>query len=146
MGFEITFWYWWIAAAVLITLEVLAPTFYLLWMGIAAFIVGLLIWIMPSLPWEIQIITFAILAVASIVIWRNYYKKNPIGTDEPLLNRRGEQYIGRIVTLKKPIIDGVGKIKIDDSTWKVEGEDCDAGTKVKVVSIDNVIFQVEKVN
>jgi len=146
MGFEITFWYWWIAAAVLITLEVLAPTFYLLWMGIAAFIVGLLVWIMPSLPWEIQIITFAILAVASIVIWRNYYKKNPIGTDEPLLNRRGEQYIGRIVTLKKPIIDGVGKIKIDDSTWKVEGEDCDAGTKVKVVSIDNVIFQVEKVN
>ncbi|MDQ7072793.1 MAG: NfeD family protein [Gammaproteobacteria bacterium] len=146
MGFEITFWYWWIAAAVLITLEVLAPTFYLLWMGIAAFIVGLLVWIMPSLPWEIQIITFAILAVASIVIWRNYYKKNPIGTDEPLLNRRGEQYVGRIVTLKKPIIDGVGKIKIDDSTWKVEGEDCDAGTKVKVVSIDNVIFQVEKVN
>lgn len=146
MEFEPTFWYWWIAAAILITLEVLAPTFYLLWTGIAAFIVGLFVWMVPSLTWEIQIITFAILSIVSIVVWRNYAKKNPAESDEPLLNRRGEQYIGRVVTLEEPIIDGMGKVKLDDSTWKIKGEDCSAGTKIKIIGVDNVVFQVEKVS
>ena len=88
---------------------------------------------------------FAVLSVASIVAWRSYYTKNPIITDEPLLNRRGEQYVGRVITLKEPIIDGQGKVQVDDSTWKIEGEDCPVGTKIKVVSINNVIFQVEMV-
>ncbi|PHS25773.1 MAG: hypothetical protein COA83_04995 [Methylophaga sp.] len=146
MEFAPTFWHWWIFAAVLITFEVLLPTFYLLWTGIAAFIVGLVAWLFPSLVWEGQIVIFAILSVLSIVVWRNYAKKNPAVSDEPLLNRRGEQYVGRVVTLAEPIIDGIGKVKLDDSTWKIKGEDCDAGTKIKLIAVDNVVFQVEKVS
>lgn len=146
MEFALTFWHWWIFAAVLITLEVLLGTFDLLWMGIAAFIVGLVVWIFPSLAWEGQIVIFAILSVLSIIVWRNYAKKNPAVSDEPLLNRRGEQYVGRVVTLEEPIIDGIGKVKLDDSTWKVQGEDCDAGTKIKIIAVDNVVFQIEKIS
>lgn len=146
MEFAPTFWHWWIFAAVLIIFEVLLPTFYLLWTGIAAFIVGLLVWLVPSLAWEIQVVSFAVLAVLSLVVWRNYAQKNPVVSDEPLLNRRGEQYVGRVVTLKAPIVDGHGKVQLDDSTWKVEGEDCDAGTKIKIVGVNNVVFHVEKVS
>jgi len=146
MEFALTFWHWWIFAAVLITLEVLLGTFDLLWTGIAAFIVGLVVWIFPSLAWEGQIVIFAILSVLSIIVWRNYAKKNPAVSDEPLLNRRGEQYVGRVVTLEEPIIDGIGKVKLDDSTWKVQGEDCDAGTKIKIIAVDNVVFQIEKIS
>lgn len=141
--FVLTFWHWWIFAAVLITLEMLLGTFDLLWTGIAAFMVGLVMWLFPSLAWEGQIVVFAILSVLSIIVWRNYAKKNPAVSDEPLLNRRGEQYVGRVVTLEEPIIDSIGKVKLDDSTWKIQGEDCEAGTKIKIIAVDNVVFQVE---
>jgi hypothetical protein len=141
-GFVADFWHWWILAVVLVIIEILAPTFFAMWMAIAAFITGLALYFFPSMAWEYQVFMFAILSVTSIVVWRQYYTKNPIETDEPLLNRRGEQYVGRVITLKDPIIDGFGKIKIDDSTWKIEGPDCNAGTKVKITAVHNVIFRV----
>jgi hypothetical protein len=144
--FVADFWHWWIAAVVLVIFEILAPTFFALWMGIAAFLTGLVVYLMPEIEWEYQIFMFAILSVLSIVAWRHYYSKNPIVTDEPLLNRRGEQYVGRVITLKEPIVDGQGKVRVDDSTWKVEGEDCPAGTKIKIISVDNVVFKVEAVS
>ena len=141
LGFD--FWHWWIFAVALVIIEILLPTFFFLWMAIAAFIVGGLLWLVPSLAWEYQVFIFAILSVVSIILWRHYYLKNPIETDEPLLNRRGEQYVGRVITLKEPIVDGQGKVKVDDSIWKIEGEDCPIGTKVKITSVSNVIFKVE---
>ncbi|RKZ82117.1 MAG: NfeD family protein [Gammaproteobacteria bacterium] len=139
------FWHWWIIAVVLVIIEILAPTFFALWMAIAAFLTGVALFLMPEMQWEYQVFLFATLSVISIVVWRHYYSKNPIATDEPLLNRRGEQYIGRVITLKEPIIDGQGKVQVDDSTWKIEGKDCPSGTKIKVVSVNNVLFQVEHV-
>lgn len=137
------YWHWYILGLALITLEMLAPTFFALWIGISAFLTGTILYFIPSLSWEIQVLIFAVLSILSVLAWHQYYVKNPIETDEPLLNRRGEQYVGRIITLKEAIVDGQGKIRIDDSTWKIRGPDCPIGTKVKVSSIDNVIFNVE---
>ena len=143
MSFVPEFWHWWILAVVLIIFEMVAPTFFALWLGIAAFVTGAAYYFVPSMSWENQAILFAILAVGSIVVWRRYYRNNPIKTDQPMLNRRGEQYIGRVVTLTSPIIDGVGKIKLDDSTWKVEGPDAPLGTRVRIVALKNIVFTVE---
>jgi inner membrane protein len=146
MELVLDFWHWWIFAVALIILEILAPSFFALWLAIAAFVTGLALFLMPELQWQTQIFLFAVLSVISIIAWRRYYIKNPIETDQPMLNRRGEQYIGREITLKMPIEDGQGKVQIDDSTWKIEGEDCAAGTKIKIVGVDNVVFQVEIVS
>ena len=68
-------------------------------------------------------------------------------TDEPLLNKRGEQYVGRTFTLEEAITNGFGKVKVDDSTWKVECEiDLDAGSKITVKSVDGTVLQVEAFN
>jgi len=146
MPFVIDFWHWWIFAVVLVTIEILAPSFFALWMAIAAFLTGLALLLVPQLGWEYQLILFAILSVLSIVMWRRYYLKNPIASDQPNLNRRGAQYIGRVVTLQAPIIDGVGKIKLDDSTWKVQGPDCAVGKKVRIIALENVVFSVEVID
>ena len=143
---EFDFWHWWILAVALITLEVVLPTFFFLWVGVAAFLTGVILWLAPTLSWETQVLIFSVLSIVTVIIWRMYYHKRPIQTDEPLLNRRSEQYVGRVVTLKEAIVDGYGKIQLDDSTWKVRGEDCDAGTKIKITGVNNVIFQVEKVS
>jgi hypothetical protein len=146
MPFVIDFWHWWILAVLLVTIEILAPSFFALWMAIAAFMTGIALLLVPSLGWEYQLILFAVLSVMSIVLWRRYYLANPIVSDQPNLNRRGAQYIGRVVTLKEPIVDGVGKVKLDDSSWKVQGPDCEAGKKVRITGLDNVIFTVELVD
>ena len=141
---QIEFWHWLIAAVVLITLEmVVMPAVFFLWMGISAGVVGLLMMGLPQLPFMAQIIIFTVIAVVSLVIHKRYLKRNPPETDEPSLNRRGEQYIGRVFTLEEAIVNGVGKIKVDDSIWKVMGEDMAEGEKVKVSGVDGTVFKVE---
>lgn len=141
--FVLDYWHWYILGVALITLEMLLPTFFALWVGISALLTGTVLYFFPTLGWEVQVMIFAVLSIASAMIWHQYYVKNPIATDEPLLNRRGEQYIGRTVTIKEPIEDGRGKISIDDSTWKIVGQDCPIGTKVKLTALNNVIFDVD---
>ena len=137
--FEITYWHWWIVAAVLMVLEVLVPgTFFFLWVGIAAVITGWLAWIFPTMSLEVEIVLFAILSVVSAVVWRLYVKHYPTKTDRPNLNLRVNQYIGRIFTLENPIVNGYGKVKVDDSTWKISGEDCPAKTRVSTAGSTTV--------
>ena len=128
---------------VLVILEIFSPAAFFLWMGIAAGMVGLLMLIMPGMGWEWQILAFAVLSVASIVVGRMYLKRNPIKTDQPMLNRRGEQYVGRTFTLDENIVNGVGKIRVDDTIWKVNGPDCEAGANVKVTGVNGMVLLVE---
>jgi len=140
---SLVFWHWWILGFSLIILEIFAPGAIFLWMGIAAGIVGFVLMLFPDISWQVQFVIFAILSVASIVIWHSYLKKNPTKTDQPTLNKRGHQYIGRTFTLDEAIVNNIGKIKVDDSTWKVEGENCDVGTQIIVTDVDGVVLKVK---
>ncbi len=139
---DATYWHWWVLGVVLIILEIISPAVFFLWMGISAGVVGVLVLLFPSMGWELQMLLFAVFSVASIVFWRNYLKTHPTESDQPTLNRRGEQYVGRLFTLKEPVVNGFGKIRVDDSTWKIAGADCPAGTKVRVTGVDGVILEV----
>jgi len=140
---NIVFWHWWILAGILLIIELSSPVFYFLWMGIAAGLVGLLLLVIPGMPIELQLTLFAILSIVATVVWRRYREKHPIVSDQPNLNKRGRQYVGRTFTLEHPIVNGVGKVTVDDSTWKVKGPDLPAGSKVRVADVDSVIFVVE---
>ena len=140
---EIVFWHWLIVAVVLVTLEMLVPGAFFLWMGISAAIVGAILFLAPSLSLIMQVIIFAVLSVISLIMYKQFQKHNPVVIDEPALNRRGEQYVGRVLTLDAPIVNGIGKVNIDDSTWKIRGEDMGAGTKVRVTAVDGTILIVE---
>ncbi len=143
MPAQLDFWHWWILAAALIILEVFAPGAFFLWLGIAAGIVGAVVFLMPQMAWEYQVLIFSVLSVISIIIWRKYFRQRPADTDQPALNRRGEQYIGRTFTLEEPIHNGIGKIRVDDSTWKIRGENCAVGTRVEVTGVDGTILEVK---
>ncbi|MBN4069032.1 NfeD family protein [Beggiatoa alba] len=143
---QMDYWHWWVFAVVLLIVEALAPGAFFLWMGISAAIVGLVLFLVPDMASSIQWLIFAVLSVATIVIWRMRLKKKPTETDHPTLNRRGTQYIDRVFTLSEPIINGSGKVTVDDSTWKIRGDDCAAGTKVKVTSADGVILHVSQLD
>lgn len=139
----INYWHWLIIGIVLLSLEMVFGAYYFLWMGIAAGIVGVIMFFVPSLPWLAQVIIFTVLSLTSFVLFKLYQKRNPVISDQPTLNKRGQQYVGRIFTLSEPIINGIGKVKVDDTTWKVSGEDMQAGSKVRVIAVDGIIFKVE---
>lgn len=143
---HIVFWHWWILAGILLILELTAPAFFFLWLGIAAAAVGLIMLVFPTTPLETQLVLFGIASIVAVLAWRKYRETRPLTTDQPNLNRRGHQYIGRVFSLEEPIINGVGKVTVDDSTWRVKGPDLPAGTAVRVTDIDGVVFRIEAVD
>ena len=137
---SLAFWHWLVLAVVLGIIEVFAPGAFFLWLGISAALVGIIQWLIPALSWELQLLLFAILSIASVVIARRYLKVHPLETDLPNLNQRGHQYIGRVFTLQEPVVNGRGKIRVDDSTWKISCNDCESGTKVIINGVDGVVL------
>jgi len=140
---HIVFWHWWIAAGILLIIELSVPTFFFMWMGIAAVLVGLMLLVVPGMPLELQLVMFVVLSLVTIILWRRYREKNRPASDHPLLNQRGQQYVGRVFTLDEAIVNGTGKVSVDDSTWRVKGLDMPVGNKVKVVGTEGVVLVVE---
>ena len=140
---DIIYWHWLILAVAMIILEILMPGAYFLWMGISAAVVGAVMFVFPETTFLVQVLIFAILSVITVMIYRSYRRNNPLVTDEPALNRRGEKYIDQNFTLTEPIVNGEGKIKVDDSTWKVVGMDMPAGMIVRVVAVEGTTLKVE---
>ncbi len=141
---DILFWHWWILAGMLLILELTSPVFFFLWLGFSAAAVGFLLLVFPNIPVEAQLVLFGILSIVAVLAWRKYREVHPPLSDQPLLNQRGQQYTGRTFTLDQPIVNGVGKVQVDDSTWRVKGPELPAGTDVRVVGVDGVVFVVER--
>ncbi len=128
-------WNWMVLGFALLTLEILTPGVFMLWIGLAALIVGalsLMFWNAGFWVWQVQILVFLALALVCAFAGKKIMSGRGSASDQPLLNRRGDQLIGRTATLTEPITDGRGRIKIGDTTWRVSGPDLPAGTKVRV--------------
>jgi hypothetical protein len=141
---EIQFWHWMALGVMLGAVETLVPGAFFLWLGIGAIVTGLVKLVFPSLTWEGQLIVYAICAVTSTILWLVWWRRRPVDTDKPQLNLRGEQMVGRVLTLEDAMVNGEGSAKIGDSMWRIRGADFVRGTKVKVVDTDGTVLIVEK--
>jgi membrane protein implicated in regulation of membrane protease activity len=135
-------WNWFILGVLLVMVEVIAPGTFMLWLGLSAILVGL-ISLVVDWPWQFQLVGFGLFSLSSIVVWRKLNPPTPDARPEPVLNRRAEAFVGRIFTLEKPIVDGAGSLRIDDSVWRVIGPDCPAGSRVRVTRSDGGTLAVE---
>jgi membrane protein implicated in regulation of membrane protease activity len=139
------FWYWLVLAAMFGVVEVAVPAMVCIWFAAAALGAAAIAWIFPGLAWEHQALIFAALAIASVVLGRTAFAPARTPSAEPRLNRRAESYIGRSFTLDGAIVDGRGRLKIDDTVWLVAGPDLPAGTHVRVAGADSTLLLVEPV-
>jgi membrane protein implicated in regulation of membrane protease activity len=135
-------WNWLIFGFILMGLELAAPGVFLFWLGLAALLVGLLSFaINPS--WQTQLLMFAVFAAAAVPVWRHFARSSTSASkSNPFLNKRTEALIGREFTLEKPIIDGAGTVRIDDTIWRIAGPDAPAGSRVKIVRADGASLTV----
>ncbi len=140
----LVFWHWLVLAMLLLLLELFAPAAFFIWIGAAAAVLGLILMLVPALSWQVQLIAFAVLSIFSVIVGRRLFRK--IDTSEPTtLNRRGDQYIGREFLLDEELQNGSGRLKVDDTSWRIIGPDLPAGTKVVVKSIDGSSMVVDAV-
>lgn len=137
---------WWAIALALLALETIIPGASILWFGIAAFVVGAVVWIFPGLPLLAQIVIFGVCAIASVAVYWKWFRSQEVPSDQPLLNRKADQLVGREFVLDAPIQLGRGKLKIGDALWTVEGPDLGAGTRVRVCRTDGLNLTVEKMD
>lgn len=129
-------WSWWILGLLFLGLEILIPGVFLLWIGLAAIAVGALsipLWGAAVWGWQLQLLVFAVLAVALALLGRRLTASGAV-SDQPMLNRRVEGLVGRTATLEDPIVDGRGRVRLDDTTWIVQGPDMPAGAKVRITA------------
>src|SRR6185437_7706591 len=129
-------WNWLIFGFILMALELLAPGVFLFWLGLASLLVGLVSFALhPS--WQTQLLMFAVFAALAVPVWRKLARSNrQASASNPFLNKRADALVGRVFTLEKPIVDGQGTVRVDDTIWRVAGPDAPAGSRVKVVKAD----------
>ncbi|MBV9752902.1 MAG: NfeD family protein [Hyphomicrobiales bacterium] len=135
-------WTWLIGGVILMALELAAPGFFLIWLGLAAVLVGGGNFLQP-LPWEANGLLFAALAVALVFVGKRMTRRD--GDDEATvkhLNQRANALVGRVTTLDQPIVAGEGKVRFDDAIWLATGPDLPAGARVKVVGAAGKVLQV----
>lgn len=137
-------WSWIVAGLVLLALELVVPGGFLLWMGIAGILTGILTLFQP-LDWPIQWLVFGVLSLASILVWVRLTRHRAAQTDRPLLNQRTERFIGQEAVLDQPIRGGFGRLALEDTVWRIAGPDLPAGQRVRIVGADGAVLRVEPI-
>lgn len=135
-------WSWLILAAVLLVLELIAPGVFLMWFGLAAAATGLIVF-RYDISWQWQLLWFCGLSLATVLVVNRYLRKHPLESEQPLLNERARQLVGRSFELTDPIQNGRGSVHVGDTIWRVSGPELAAGTRVKVVGADGTVLKVE---
>ncbi len=138
-------WFWLSAGVLMAAAEIVAPGFFLMWLGVAAIITGVVAWIMPDLGVPAQVGLFAVLSIIAVYAARKWLVDNPITSDDPLLNDRGGRLAGEVVTVIEAIENGKGRVKVGDSVWIARGADAAEGSKVRVTGAQGAELLVEGV-
>ena len=140
---HLSFWDWLALGTVLLILEVFGAGGYLLWIGMAAAAVGVLTFLLPGLSWEWQFLLFGLLSIATALYWWRRQRTAMRPSDQPHLNLRGQELIGKTFVVHEAIVDGRGKIKVADGVWMARGPDAAIGSRVRVVGQQGAILLVE---
>lgn len=139
-------WHWWVLGALLLILEVFAPGVFFVWLAMAAFMLGLLVFVLP-LPVTLQLLLFALLSVVAVLIGRRYVNHLILGGDEgETMNRGASRLVGRTVVVTAAIRNGVGRVRVGDSDWRATGPDVPEGANVLIVSAEGTTLHVREIN
>lgn len=144
-GLSLLYWHWFALGVGLAVFEMLVPGVAMLWIGVSALVTGLVVWFVPDITWQYQFLVFGILGLLAVAISRRYLKLKKVHSADPLLNSRYERLVGHVITLETPIMNGQGRVPVDDGSFLVTGPDLPAGKKVRVVAVSGAVLEVEEV-
>ena len=144
----LVYWHWLALAAALVALEIVVPGVFLIFLGIASATVGVVLLAVPGLDWRLQLVVFAVLAVALIFIGRRVYGRMSEAEDHTSLNRRGDRFVGQNFPLAGTMTGGRGRVRVGDTDWLARLASDDAadiadGVMMRVVAVEGATLVVE---
>jgi inner membrane protein len=135
-------WFWFIVAGVLLIGELMSPGVFLMWLAGAAILTGVADFLFAP-AWQNEVALFAVLSAFLVFgSWNWVKRQRSPKSDQPHLNLRHGAYVGRVFALDKAIVNGSGKIRIDDALWDADGPDLPAGARVKVTGVNGLRLNV----
>jgi len=135
-------WLWLIGGVLLLIAEIIAPGFFLVFIGAAAIAAGLFT-VLFDLGLAGQLALFALYAIVAVTIGRRVYAHQNVDSADPLLNDRAARLIGRSVTVVEAVDDHSGRVRVGDGEWSARGGPAAAGDRVRITGIDGNCLRVE---
>jgi hypothetical protein len=135
-------WLWLIGGVVLLIAEVIAPGFFLVFLGAAALATGLFT-VLFDLGTAPQLALFALYAVLAVMVGKRFYSNRTADSADPLLNDRAGRLVGRVVTVVANVDDHHGRVRVGDSEWNARGGPAAAGERVRITGVDGNCLKVE---
>jgi membrane protein implicated in regulation of membrane protease activity len=135
-------WLWLIGGVLLLIAEIIAPGFFLVFIGAAAIAAGLFT-VLFDLGLAGQLALFALYAIVAVTIGRRVYAHQNVDSADPLLNDRAARLIGKTVTVVEAVDDHGGRVRVGDGEWSARGGPADAGDRVRITGIDGNCLRVE---
>lgn len=146
--FEHAYWFWLAFGGLLLAAELLGTGGYMLWSGISALVVGVIVWLIP-ITWPWQWIFFAVLTIVVLIAWWYWLKhtKKDRREQRKHINQRGQQLIGRRGVLIEHSESGFGRMTLNDSSWRTYSEQpLHAGAQVEIIDVDGATLIVRAVS
>ena len=138
-------WTWILLGIVLLGLELVIPGVFLMWLGLAALVLGgvslLRFEEASGWPWQAQAVAFVVLSVLFAMMGTRVMRGREGGTNG--VNDGLTRFTGRTATLVSPIENGTGRVKLGDTVWRVTGPDMAAGATVRVTGARGETLTVE---
>ena len=135
-------WLWAIGGVLLLIAEIIAPGFFLVFIGGAAIATGVFA-LLFGLGVPAQLALFALYSLIAVMIGRRFYANAVTDSSDPLLNDRVARMIGKTVTVVEPVDDDNGRVRVGDSEWNARGGPAAAGERVRVTGVDGNCLTVE---
>ena len=135
-------WLWMIGGVLLLIAEIIAPGFFLVFIGAAAIAAGLFT-VLFDLGLAGQLALFALYAVVAVTIGRRVYAHQNVDSSDPMLNDRAARLVGRTVTVVEAVDDHGGRVRVGDGEWSARGGPAEIGQRVRITGIDGNCLKVE---
>lgn len=138
-------WLWLIGGVLLLIMEVIAPGFFLVFLGAAAIATGFFT-VLFGLGTVPEFALFALYSVIAVMVGRRFYANRAADSTDPLLNDRARQLVGRVVTVVSAVDDHHGRVRVGDSEWSARGGPAAPGERVRITGIEGncLIVEVER--
>ena len=135
--------YVWLGLAALLALaELFVPGVFLIWVAAAAALTGILS-LFIDLTFAGQLTVFGLSTIIAVLGGRRWYLTHVVESENPLLNDRSAQLVGKNVTVVEAISASSGRAKVGDGEWPAKGPKMEKGTIAKVAEVEGGVLRLE---
>jgi len=135
-------WLWMIGGVLLLIAEIIAPGFFLVFIGAAALATGAFA-LLFGLGTASQLALFALYSLIAVMVGRRFYANAAVDSSDPMLNDRSARLVGKVVIVVEPVDAQGGRVRVGDSDWSARGGPAAAGDKVRITGVDGNCLNVE---